>query len=108
MLTPRQGGPTPPSPSSYESPREQLPPPPPPLQPVIIQQPQQQQPQPGQMDGQNPPMRPQLQNQIQNQSQPDSSTTTQQSPNGVKTPQQIYEELMKLQQQNAPPPHQEP
>lgn len=30
------------------------------------------------------------------------TSTTQQSPNGVKTPQQIYDQLMQLQQKNAP------
>jgi hypothetical protein len=31
-----------------------------------------------------------------------ADTTTQQSPNGVKTPQQIYEQLLKLQQKSSP------
>lgn len=31
-----------------------------------------------------------------------AETTTQQSPNGVKTPQQIYDQLLQLQKQNAP------
>jgi len=34
----------------------------------------------------------------------DPNTTTQQSPNGVKTPQEIYEELSKKQQQQTTPP----
>ncbi len=35
-----------------------------------------------------------------------AATTEQQSPNGVKTPQQIYDQLMKLQQQKATQPPQ--
>lgn len=35
--------------------------------------------------------------------QPAADTTQVQSPNGVKTPQQIYEQLIKMQQQKTPP-----
>lgn len=34
---------------------------------------------------------------------PNSGTTTEQSPNGVKTPQQIYDQLLRMQNRNAPP-----
>lgn len=33
---------------------------------------------------------------------PPAPTTTQESPNGIKTPQQIYDQLLQLQKQNAP------
>ena len=97
VLTPRQGGPTPPSPSTYRDPEPAYQPPP---LPVPAQQ-APPQPQPVQIGNQAPPAP------AQNQATPDSSTTQEQSPNGVKTPQQIYEELMKMQQQNTPPPHPE-
>ena len=32
-----------------------------------------------------------------------NATTTQQSPNGVKTPQQIYDQLLRMQHRNVPP-----
>lgn len=37
---------------------------------------------------------------------PGQRTTTEQSPNGVRTPQQIYDQLLQLQQQGAKPPQQ--
>jgi hypothetical protein len=100
VLTPRAGGPTPPSPNaSRERDEEDLPPqrmprmprdgfpgqasrPTPPPQPI--------QPQPVAAPAANNPTPP----------APADNTTTQESPNGVKTPQQIYDQLMKLQQQN--------
>ncbi|ADW69505.1 hypothetical protein [Granulicella tundricola] len=97
VLTPRQGGPTPPSPASSHPddadenaivppPRPQRPPmpfaPPP---PTNIQSATQQQ----QNSGQQPP--------------PDTSTS---SDTGVRTPQQIYDQLMKLQQQKSTAPPQ--
>ena len=109
VLTPRQGGPTPPNPNAArEREQEDLPPQrmprvrgvegvnqPPPFRPP---QAQTAQPLPTQMEGAPPPPA------------PPTSDTTQQSPNGVKTPQEIYDQLMKLQQQQqqkpATPPQQ--
>jgi len=89
ILTPRQGGPTPPNPNATafndrpepeDTPNQAIPPPqfapPPPANPAI------------------PPANPGAPAQASpaNSSQPDS-------PNGVKTPQQIYEQLQRLRQQ---------
>lgn len=101
VLTPRQGGPTPPNPnaSRYASREDDLPPerrfgrpqpPDPGSNPASAQNPATAVPQPGAGVPTNSP--------------PDSSTTTQQSPNGVKTPQEIYDQLMKMQQQQQKPP----
>ena len=104
VLTPRQGGPTPPSPNTYREPEAQSNEPRniTPREDIIYQPPA----------GQPPPPQPGVTTpdatqQPQQQPTPDSGTTTQQSPNGVKTPQQIYEELMKMQQQQSTPstPH---
>ena len=106
VLTPRQGGPTPPSPNAGNSARDerderedpdtppqlsqhiQRPPaPPPPLPATVLP--------PAQLPTQAPTQ----------PTSPDSeATTTDQSPNGVKTPQQISEQLLKLQQQQVKPP----
>ena len=104
VLTPRGGGPSPPNPSaSRERGEEDLPPqrtqrfarpdgygnlPP-------LQAPPQIQP------NQTPPQAPEQT--FVPPDQPTSDTTTQQSPNGVKTPQEIYDQLLKLQQQQTPP-----
>jgi len=93
ILTPRQGGPTPPNPNAaaFEDRPERREPP----------QPQAPQPDatsstpvtpappanPGTPGGTSPP----------NSSPPDS-------PNGIKTPQQIYEQLQRLRQQQSTPP----
>ncbi len=93
VLTPRMGGPTPPNPNAArEREEEDLPMrrprgaegfnPPPQFHPP--------QPQPAEVAPQ-----PATQ-------QPAVGDTTQQSPNGVKTPQEIYDQLMKLQQQQKP------
>ena len=50
------------------------------------------------VDGATPPSAPPV------PASPGMRTTTEQSPNGVRTPQQIYDQLMKLQQQAAKPP----
>ncbi len=100
VLTPRQGGPTPPNPnaSRYASREDDLPPErtfgrpqsaEPAHPPASAQNPVQPAPQPGTGLPTTPAV--------------DSSTTTQQSPNGVKTPQEIYDQLMKMQQQQKPP-----
>ncbi len=89
ILTPRQGGPTPPSPNSSAFNDRPEPRPAPQSQVEQSQQPAAQVPivppvtpvTPGASNGTNP----------ESSSQP-------QSPNGVKTPQQIYEELQRLRQ----------
>jgi hypothetical protein len=109
VLTPRAGGPTPPNPAaSRERGEEDLPPqrnqrfarpegfgnmPPlqaPPQAPAQLQPGQLVPPGPDQTFV--PPVFPQ------------NDTTTQQSPNGVKTPQEIYDQLMKMQQQQQAQP----
>ena len=103
VLTPRAGGPSPPNPSASRErgeedlpqqigqrfgrpvgtgtfpPENQAPPPPTPTQLA-------------------PQMAPQAP-----AASPSGDTTTQESPNGVKTPQQIYEQLLKMQQQQQQP-----
>jgi hypothetical protein len=93
ILTPRQGGPSPPNPAAATfddkpDPRDtsrqsQQSPPNPPETP----------PQP---DTSAPPANPAAPNGATNPSQPDS-------PNGVKTPQQIYEQLQRLRSQQTQP-----
>jgi hypothetical protein len=116
VLTPRGGGATPPNPSaSRDRGDEDLPPqrqqhfprpegvgnvqpiqaPPQPPQPQ--QQPAQQQP-----ASVFPPLPPPP------QSSSTSGETTQQSPNGVKTPQEIYDQLVKMQAQQAAQQQQTP
>ena len=104
VLSPRAGGPTPPSPSaSRERDEDDLPPqrmphvprgdgfasapptPTPPPQPPVLPQPVPQTPEDAPAAA------------------PAADTTTQQSPNGVPTPQQIYEQLMKNQQLQKTP-----
>jgi hypothetical protein len=95
VLTPRNGGPTPPSPSIArpgERESSDLPP------------------DPGRRRGGRPEFPDGRQFGIQGMPQgaqplnpnglpnPEAGTTTQQSPNGVKTPQQIYDDLVKAQQ----------
>ena len=104
VLTPRQGGPTPPNPSAsrYASREDDLPPDrkygrPRPIDragpPASAQNPAPTVPQPAPQPSTGPPVSP----------SPGADTTTQQSPNGVKTPQEIYDQLMKMQQQQKPP-----
>jgi hypothetical protein len=96
ILTPRQGGPTPPNPNAaafndrsepQEIPHNQA------VQP-----------------GQSVPEIPNPNNQVNPVANPGASTETPpanssqpQSPNGVKTPQQIYEELQRMRQQQQQP-----
>ena len=103
VLTPRQGGPTPAGPSTYAREREErmddLPP---------------QRMRPGRTEERagEAPVNGGMGRNGADANQPASvapaatATTDQQSPNGVKTPQQIYDQLMKLQQQQkaTPPP----
>jgi len=111
VLTPRHGGATPPNPNAArEAERDDADLPPqlggrrrgrpfendrPPSPAGAAQQPQQPTPPPAADPGTQPaqPVQP-----------PDPGTTTQQSPNGVKTPQQIYDELEKQQKQQTTPP----
>jgi len=102
VLTPRAGGPTPPNPSaSRERSEEDLPP-----------QRGQRFPRPDGINNrsnQGPPPPPPVQAVPQSPEipappvAPANDTTTQQSPNGVKTPQEIYDQLMKMQQQQQQP-----
>ena len=105
VLTPRQGGASPPSPQSYaaqdERDSEDLPP-----QQV---RPVSQGPGPAAQQVQPPATPAPASTAPATAAQPTtpsvSDTTTQaQSPNGVKTPQQIYDQLMKMQQQKAATP----
>lgn len=99
ILTPRTGGPTPPNPNSASfdsnddsddaAPRHVASPPPPnsQYQPSVAGPPP-----PQNADGSTPPA-------------PASGDATQESPTGVKTPQQIYDQLMRMraqQQQQGP------
>jgi hypothetical protein len=108
VLTPRQGGPTPPNPSASRDAGEErnidLPPQ---LAPRYGR--------PGMMGIPRPPPAP---SEISppaatpDASQPTqaapmlppAATTTQESPNGVKTPQQIYDQLLRMQQQQQRKP----
>jgi hypothetical protein len=105
VLTPRQGGATPPGPASYAhrggGGEDDLPP-------------QQMDPRGGNRRENSVPMpfnAQTIQPAPAAAATPDTTgtpaaTTDQQSPNGVKTPQQIYDQLMKLQQQKAATPPQ--
>ena len=102
VLTPRQGGATPPNPnaSRYASREDDLPPERrfgpgqqpiyPPISPVPAQNAPRSVPQPSAGSAAS--------------ASPGTDTTTQQSPNGVKTPQEIYDQLMKIQQPQQKPP----
>jgi hypothetical protein len=96
ILTPRQGGPTPPSPNSAAFNDRPEP------QPVPLPQAEQSA-QPVTQAPIVPPVTPA--GGASNATNPDNSSQPQ-SPNGVKTPQQIYEELQRMrlqqQQQNKP------
>ncbi len=105
-LTPRQGGVTPPSPAQVahdddDAPQQQdLPPQ---LTPRTANN------RIGQPQSENPPQPQVFTPPTATATQPDSpapaaTTTTEQSPNGVKTPQQIYDQLMKLQSQQPKAP----
>ncbi len=102
ILTPRQGGPTPPSPNTGRDEREdrdENPDTPPQLSQRVQREPT---PPPQQPPVEAPPTAPPPA--AVQADQPAAATTTDQSPNGVKTPQQIYEQLLKLQQQQPKTP----
>lgn len=103
ILTPRMGGPTPPNPNAtrFDDTASDEPP---------VRQPEAAQPNPPQPPPQTQtpaPTTPPAAAAAPIQSNPDTAaptpppadSTQQQSPNGVKTPQQIYDELMRLRQQ---------
>jgi hypothetical protein len=106
ILTPRHGGPTPPSPNTYHDASDNNLPPQ--QTPHFSKEPARQAPLPQLPPDQQVPPPPAATvaptpDSSTPATAPDANTTTQQSPNGVKTPQQIYEELMKMQQQQAKP-----
>jgi len=90
VLTPRQGGPTPPNPNAAAFEDRSEPQEPRPAQP--------EQPAPVPSNPANPPANPGASTGTSptNPAQPDS-------PNGVKTPQQIYDQLQRLRQQQQQP-----
>jgi hypothetical protein len=105
ILTPRHGGPTPPNPNAQgfnEGDDSEDSPPNPVAQPIRTQIPPRNIPPRG-----SPPAGmaiPGQDNTTAPSSQPASTDPTQQqSPTGVKTPQQIYDELQRLRQQQAQP-----
>ncbi|HEX2917529.1 MAG TPA: hypothetical protein VHN81_03365 [Edaphobacter sp.] len=104
ILTPRTGGPTPPNPNAMrfenaEADTDNNPPvnPPEPSDESSTQAPQVQPPVPGSQ----PPAQPGTPGTTAdtNTSTGGSADSSQQSPNGVRTPQQIFDQLMKLRQQ---------
>jgi hypothetical protein len=100
ILTPRQGGPTPPNPTAaaFDDRSEQREAP-----GRAVQSPPNQPETPPQPDASAPPANPAVPNGASsaNPSQPDS-------PNGVKTPQQIYEQLQRMRQQQQQQPQTQP
>ncbi|RSL19391.1 hypothetical protein EDE15_5057 [Edaphobacter aggregans] len=106
ILTPRMGGPTPPNPNAarFDDNEPEEPPSRPAPEAVQPNPPQTQPPQPAATPATSSTP-------VQNNPEtaaptpPPADSTQQQSPNGVKTPQQIYDELMRLrQQQQSNPP----
>jgi hypothetical protein len=106
ILTPRTGGPTPPNPNSAsfdsngdsdDAPRQVANPQPPGSQPPGPPS------QPSQPSTAGPLPPPNADGST-NPTTPASGDSTQQSPNGVKTPQQIYDELMRMRQQQRTQP----
>jgi hypothetical protein len=107
VLTPRHGGPTPPNPNAPGfndgfAPDDRQPPQtimnrplPPPSVPVDASQAGNQNVPPTTTIGPPPTPTP---------TDPTAPATQDQSPNGVKTPQQIYDQLLKLRQQQQAPP----
>ncbi len=98
ILTPRMGGPTPPNPnaSRFEDNRDEEQPVPP------IQLPSESQSTPAPQNATPQPITPHPAGNssgTNTNASPSSDSNQQQSPNGVKTPQQIYEELQRLRQQ---------
>ena len=105
ILTPRQGGPTPPNPNaqSFDEPsdssEEAVPNP-------VIRSIRHQPPSPyaaRPVPSPDNPVNPAQTNDTSAPSRPGDSTAQPPSPNGVKTPQQIYDELQNLRQQQSKP-----
>jgi hypothetical protein len=111
ILTPRQGGPTPPNPNAQsfdEDPSESSEdaPPNPVVRPIRTRPSSPYVPRPVPSPD-NSSQTPQNPDEVPAPTPQDDSTQQQQSPNGVKTPQQIYEELQRMrQQQQQPKPQQ--
>lgn len=111
VLTPRHGGPTPPNPNApgfndgaepeYRAPQTISNRPLPPQPSVPVGDPNSAVSTPGPPVAPNP-----LANPTPSTTPADATApaTQDQSPNGVKTPQQIYDQLLKLRQQSQPPP----
>ena len=107
ILTPRLGGPTPPNPNaqSFDEPSESSTEAPPnPVARPIRRQPSPYAPRPVPSPD-NPPQAPPNTDETSAPAtaQPGGDATQPQSPNGVKTPQQIYDELQRMRQQQAQP-----
>ena len=107
VLTPRQGGPTPPNPSASRDAGEErnidLPPQLAPRygRPGMMGIPRR----PSPSEAAPPPTTPETTPPGQAvPTPPPTDTTTQESPNGVKTPQQIYDQLLRMQQQQQRKP----
>ena len=96
-LTPITGGVTPPNPMQAREEEEPPPPPPPPVQ-QPVQQPQPNTAQPG------TPGPGGVNTNGNNSGDSNNGTTNQQSPNGVRTPQQIFEQLQKMRQRPGTTP----
>jgi hypothetical protein len=106
ILTPRQGGPTPPNPNaqSFDEPNESSEdaPPNPVARPIRHMPPSPNAPRPvpspdASAQTSEPPVQ---------VAPADDGTVQPSSPNGVKTPQQIYDELQRIRQQQQSQPHQ--
>jgi hypothetical protein len=93
ILTARQGGPTPPNPNAAISNDANDPRGTPPGQPVLAP--------PAESNDRVPPPDPPVPSATG--AQPASDATQPESPNGVKTPQQIYDQLQRLRQPQPPP-----
>jgi hypothetical protein len=108
ILTPRIGGPTPPNPNAMQFDNAETdagdPPPVNPPEPPDesnAQTPPAPAPAPGTQPVAQPAEQPSAAN-SNNSSTGSSTDSNQQSPNGVRTPQQIFDQLMKLRQQQHP------
>ena len=98
ILTPRQGGPTPPNPNAaaFDDRSEQA------ERPEQREQPQPEQAQPAAAVP-TPPVTPAPAALSPGQIPTTADPSQPDSPNGVKTPQQIYEQLQRMRQQQTPP-----
>lgn len=109
ILTPRTGGVTPPNPNAARMDNtadDDVPPPPaaPPPPPPVESQSQPARPNPVAAPIQPPPPDSNANSAPQQPATQPADSNQQQSPNGVKTPQQIYDELMRLRRQQQSQP----